>query len=153
VGKPLVPNAFAHERGRHFLAIEYVLMHTDDQDLFVIRPVEDAYAPALWQTLGVAPHEIMIEVFTRWLLERKDLTALWIYARHHMFDRPVLAGCIHRLKDEQQRPAVLRVKHFLLLSEPNGAALKQFGRFSFFQLQSAGVAGIEVFQPKILAFG
>src|SRR5262245_22427467 len=36
VGKPLVPDAFAHERGRQFLALEYFLSHTDDQYLFVV---------------------------------------------------------------------------------------------------------------------
>src|SRR5215831_15069842 len=70
-----------------------------------------------------------------------------------MLDRSILAGCIHRLKDEQQRPAVLRVKHFLLFSEPNGAALSQFGRFSFVHFQSAGVARIEIFKAKTLAVG
>src|SRR5262252_4644308 len=70
-----------------------------------------------------------------------------------MLDRSVLAGRIHRLKDEQQRPAVLRVKHFLLFGEPNGAALKKLGCVSLVHLQAAGVAGIEVFQAEILAFG
>ena len=36
VGKPLIPDVFAHELWRQFLAFEYLLMHTNDQNLFVI---------------------------------------------------------------------------------------------------------------------
>ena len=58
----------------------------------------------------------------RRLLERGHLAALRIDARHDVLDRAVLAGRIHRLEDEQQRPAVLRVQHVLLLGEPLHAA-------------------------------
>src|SRR5262245_49033470 len=69
-----------------------------------------------------------------------------------MLDRAVLAGCIHRLEDEQQRPPVLGVKHVLLLCEPLCASLKEFGRLALLQLQPTGVARIIVLQPKALAF-
>src|SRR4029078_9170806 len=126
VGKPFIPDMFAHELWRQFLPFEYFRMHTDDQNLFVILAVENSYASALRQTFGVTPHEIMVEVLARGLLEREDLAPLGVYARHDVFDRSVLAGRIHRLKDQQYGPAVLRVEHFLLLGEPLVAALKTF---------------------------
>src|SRR5215469_276857 len=69
-----------------------------------------------------------------------------------MPDRAVLACCIHRLENQQQRPAILGIKHVLLLCEPLGTALKEFGRLALAHLQSAGVAGIKVLQLKTLAF-
>jgi hypothetical protein len=37
------------------------------------------------------------------MFEAEYLAALWIDAGHHMFDRAVLAGGIHRLEDQQHR--------------------------------------------------
>src|SRR5262247_741958 len=67
-----------------------------------------------------------------------------------MLDRAVLARCIHRLEDEQQRPAILGIKHLLLLREPLDASSKEFGRLALVH-QPAGVAGIMVLQLKALA--
>ena len=36
---------------------------------------------------------------------------------HHVFDGAVLAGRIHSLKNEQYRPAILRIKNVLQLCE------------------------------------
>jgi hypothetical protein len=58
-----------------------------------------------------------------------------------VLDRAVFASRVHRLEDEQQRPAILGVKHILLLCEPLGAALEEFGRLALVQLEAAGVAG------------
>ena len=68
-----------------------------------------------------------------------------------MLNRAVLTRCIHRLKDEQQRPAILSVKYVLLFCEPLGALLKEFRRLRLAQ-QPAGVVGIIVLQLKSLAF-
>ena len=70
-----------------------------------------------------------------------------------MLDRAVLAGGIHRLEDEQQRPAVLGVEHVLLFREPLGAARKQLGRLALAQLEAARIPGIEVLQTEALALG
>ena len=47
----------------------------------------------------------------------------------------------------------LGVKDVLLLREPFGSALEEFGRLAFIQLQTAGVARVEVLQLKALALG
>src|SRR5262249_29202510 len=84
---------------------------------------------------------------------RGHLTALGIDARHHVLDRSVLAGGVHRLKDEQQRPAVLRVEHLLLLSEPLGPATQEIGRLAFLHFEAKGIARVDVRQPEALALG
>ena len=126
-------------------------MHAHDQDLLVVRTVEDADAPALGQALDVAPHEIVVEVFPRGLLEREHLASLRIDARHDVLDGAVLARRIHRLKHKQQGPAVLRVEHVLLFREPLGAASEKFGRLALAQLQAAGVCRIDALQAEALA--
>ena len=70
-----------------------------------------------------------------------------------MLDGAVLAGRVHGLKNQQQRPAILGVEDVLFLCEPLGSAPEQRGRIAFVQLQPAGVAGVEVLQLKAFAFG
>src|SRR5262249_54396951 len=124
-----------------------------DEDLLVVRPVEDADPSPLGQALGVTPHEVVVQILARGLFEREDLAALWIYSRHDVLDGAILAGRVHRLKYEQQRPAVLGVEHVLLLCEPFAAALQEVDRLAFVQLQATRVARIEILQSKALAFG
>src|SRR6516162_3799751 len=47
VGEPLIPDFFANVRRGQPLASENLGVHAHDQDLFVVRTVEDADAPAL----------------------------------------------------------------------------------------------------------
>src|SRR5262245_16705350 len=70
-----------------------------------------------------------------------------------MLNRAVLARRIHRLKNEQQGPLVLRVQHVLLLREPLGAASEQFGCLALAQLQVASVSRIDAVQAKALSLG
>src|SRR5262249_20575537 len=94
----LVPDVLRHQLARQALARQHLRMHPRNQHILVVRAVEDADAPALRQRLGDAPEKIMIELFGARLLEGMDLAALRIDARHHVLDRAVLAGRIHRLK-------------------------------------------------------
>ena len=65
----------------------------------------------------------------------------------------VLAGCVHRLKHEKQRQAVLGVKHILLFREPVCAKREQLSRRALIKLEVAGVARIEIAQAEALALG
>ncbi len=105
-------------------------MHAHDEDLLVVGPVEDPDPPPLREALGVAPHEVVGEVLGRGLLEREDLTALRIDARHDVLDGAVLAGRVHGLENEQQRPAILGGEDVLFLCEPLGSALEKRGRLA-----------------------
>ena len=73
--------------------------------------------------------------------------------RHAVLDRAILASCDHRLKDDQQRPAILGVEHVLLLGEPLGTAMEELNRVGLVHLQTARIDRIEVLQLKALAFG
>ena len=55
VFEPLIPDLLPHERRRNFLPLQNLRMHPHHQHLFVIRTVENADVPALWQFVGRAP--------------------------------------------------------------------------------------------------
>src|SRR5262245_23101839 len=80
VEESLIPDAFAHERWRQLLSLQNMLMHAHHEDLFVVRSVENPDSSPLGQALDVTPEKVMIEVLPRWLLERENLAALWIYS-------------------------------------------------------------------------
>jgi hypothetical protein len=65
----------------------------------------------------------MIQLLNRRRLERSDLAALRIDARHNVLDGAVLAGGVHGLKDEQHGPAILRIERVLQLGERCNAHL------------------------------
>src|SRR5579871_482457 len=117
IEQPLVPDALAHELRRQLLLLQDILVYTHHEDLLVVGSVENPDPPPLGQALDVAPEKIVVEVLRRGLLERKDLAALRIHPRHHVLDGPVLAGRVHRLEHQEQRPAPLGIKDVLLLGE------------------------------------
>ena len=80
-----------------------------------------------------------------------NLAALRIHARHHVLDRPVFAGRIHRLEDEQHRPAILRVEHVLAIprAPPRRFAAPPLRGFVFGR-EFAGIAGIYIFKAEFL---
>ena len=100
-------------------------MDPDDEHLLVVRAVEDADAAALGQRLHVAPEEIVVELLVRRLLEAEDLAALRVHARHHVLDRAVLAGGVHRLKDDQHGVDVGRIEQLLRLGQLGGVRLQE----------------------------
>ena len=93
----------------------------------------------------------MVELLGGGMLEAGDLAALGVDARHDVLDRAVLAGGVHRLEDEQDRPAIGRVEPVLglgqrrdvlgedLLGEPLALGLGQRG--------VAGPRGVVILEP------
>ena len=92
-------------------------MDPDHQHLLVVRAVEDADPAALGQGPRVPPEEVVVELLGRGLLEAEDLAALRVDARHHVLDRAVLAGGVHRLEDQQDRPGIRGVEPVLGLGQ------------------------------------
>src|SRR5262252_1670972 len=80
IGEPLVPYAIADQGFGNLLLLEDLLVHAHNQDLLVIGAVEYPDPPALGQTLGIPPHEVVVEVLLGGLLERENLAALRIHA-------------------------------------------------------------------------
>ena len=94
-----------------------------------------------------APHEIVVEFLGRRLLERGDLAALRIDALEHALDRAVLAGGVHALEDQQQRPAVLRVELFLEIVQPLAVGLDDL--LALVLVEAALLVGLVRLQVKL----
>ena len=91
----------------------------------------------------------MVEFLGGRRLERRHLAALRIHARHHVLDRAVLAGGVHRLEDEQHGPAILRVEPVLQLREGGAPENERLLRARLLLgAQAAGVARIGVLQRE-----
>ena len=96
------------------------------------------------------PQEIVVELLRRRRLERIHLAALRIDARHHVLDGAVFPGGVHRLEDQQHRPAVLRVELFLQLLQPGHTPLQPLlGLLP--RGNRARVAGIHILQAESAA--
>src|SRR5262245_51323114 len=69
-----------------------------------------------------------------------------------MFDGPILASGIHRLKDQKNCPAVLRVEHILQFGECLDPFMQHLLRLRLvISLQPRSVVGINVLEPKSFA--
>ncbi len=95
-----------------------------DQDLLVVRAVEDADASSLGESPGGAPQEVMVELLGARLLEGEDLAAGGVDAGHDGANGPILACGVHRLEDEEQRVAVVGVEPALEVVEFVDAVLE-----------------------------
>src|SRR5262249_12655674 len=115
---------------------------------------EDADPPALGQTFHAPPQEVVCQVFRRRGLEGVDLAALRVDAGHDVLDGTVLAGRVHRLEDEQHRPAVVGVEDVLQLGQRLDAGPQRFrGARLVLVAQLARVAGREVLEAELGAHG
>src|SRR5262249_4823589 len=113
-------------------------------------------AAALGQAAHVAPEKVVIQLLSRRFLEAEHLAALRIHAGHDVLDRPVLAGCIHRLQHNQEAIAIVGVEQLLRLGEilqvllqaPAGP-LPDVLLTERLHLRSLGPAGIVVLEPDL----
>ena len=88
-------------------------MHTDDEDLFIIGPVEYADTPPFGHLFHRPPEIIMGEFLRRRGLEAYNLAPLRVHAGHDVLDDPVLPRRVHRLEYQEQGVGVLRVEDVL----------------------------------------
>ena len=103
--------------------------------------------PRCGSAFDAAPHEIVGEFARRRLLERSDLAALRIDAVEDALDRAVLAGRVHALKDQQQRPAILGVQLLLKIAQPLAVAIENF--FGLVLVETALLIGLVRFQMEL----
>ena len=138
---------FVTRRARQPLPLEDLRVHAHDQHFFVVRPIEDPDPAALGQASRRPPEKVVVEVVLRRRLERVDLTALRIDARHHVLDGAVFPCGVHRLEDEEQPPAILRVELFLQLLQPADTPLQPLiGLLP--RGNRARIAGIHILQAE-----
>ncbi len=127
-------------------------MHANDQHLFVIRTVEDADLAALRHDFVRAPEVAVVEFLSARGLEGMNVAALRIEAGHDVFYDAVFSSGIHRLQDDEQRPAILRVKLFLHAAQQLHAVVEQLGG-AFLVVEFAGIGWIEILQTKLFLSG
>ena len=149
VAVALLPDPVRDQPWRQLLMREDLGVHAHHEHLLVVRAVEDADTPALGQGAIAAPQVIVIQLLVRGHLERVDLAALRVHARHDVLDGAVLPGGVHRLEDQQHPPAVLRVELVLQLGQRVDADLQRLLRARLvFPPESARVGRIDVLEPE-----
>ena len=85
-------------------------------------------SPRAGQRRLAAPEPVVRQLGPRRLLERRHVHALRVEPAHDVPDRAVLAGRVHRLEDDQQRPAVLGIEALLQLAETLDVLRAPLGR-------------------------
>ena len=75
-------------------------MHAHDEDFFIVRTVENPDSSSFRKAVHIAPEKVMFELSVAWVLKAEHLATLRVNAGHHMADNPILAGSVHRLKDQ-----------------------------------------------------
>jgi hypothetical protein len=125
-------------------------MHADDERFLVVAAIENADAPAFRHAFHATPQVIVVEVFGGWRLEGEDFAALRVDPGHDVFDGAVLPCRIHGLKDEQHRPAILRVEHVLQRRQRFDASGEQLlGARLVFGPIAERVTGIDVLEAEV----
>ena len=87
------------------------------EDFFVMGSIEDTDPSSFRQSQGRPPKKIMSKFLFARRLERAHFATLWIETRHHMRDDAILAGSVHPLQHDQNRPMSVGVEAFLQLRE------------------------------------
>ena len=128
-------------------------MDANHQHLLVVAAVEDADVAACRKRPIGAPQEVVRQFLGSRRLEAGHLHTLRIYARHHVLDRAVLAGSVHRLQHAQHGPFILCIQ--LLLQR--GQTLHILGQHDFrlllCQQVIRGVGRVELDETETVALG
>ena len=146
------PNMFGNETVGEFLRAKKCWMNANDEDFLVVRAVENANFAAFGNDFVVAPKIVVIQFFVTGRFEGVDIAALRIHARHDVLDDAIFSCGVHALKNEQKRPPVLRVKHFLEVAEAGDAVFEQV-LCGVLVLDVVPICGIVILQAKLFAFG
>jgi len=86
-------------------------MHPHYQHFLVIRSVENSDLPSSRNNLVLSPKKVVGPVSSiRGRLKGIHVASLRIDSRHYLLDRSVFARSIHALKNQQQRPLILRIQ-------------------------------------------
>ncbi len=137
----LFPDSIAHQVASQLLAFEQLGVHPDDENVLVIRSVEDRNLALGGQHFGGPPQEVVRDVFVGRHLEGHHAGTLWIESAHHVSDQAVLAAGIHPLQHEQQRVPPVGVEKVLQLEQPAELPL-QVGLAALFGSEGTGVGRI-----------
>jgi hypothetical protein len=93
------------------------LVDVRDEDVFVVRTVEDLDHSASGD-LGVdAPEEVMQGLLGGGLPKAGYVAALWIDAREDVADGPIFAGRVHALQNDQESLLLACIENLLQVGE------------------------------------
>src|SRR5262249_4525353 len=140
---PARPHVAVSCRRRQLLALEDLRMDADDENLLVVRAVEDRDLPACREALRVTPEKVVVDLLRGRLAEAVDDDALGIDAAHHVTDRAVLATGVERLKRHEEPVRVLCRESLLVVPEHLDARLEKALRVALLR-EISRVRGIEV---------
>ena len=146
--EPLLPDVLGDQLRGDLLVGKNFRMHPRHQAFFIIGAVEDADAATLRQRNRAAPQEIMIEFVGGRLLERMDVATLRIDALEYALDRAVLTRRVHALKDQEHRPAVLRVEFFLKIVQAFPVGFENL--FGLLLVETALLVGLVRFELELV---
>src|SRR5436309_1367774 len=150
VFEALLPDFLGHKLFRNFLPFEQLGMNAHHKDFFIVRAVENPDPSALRKMLIRPPQVVVIELFFARSFEGSNLASLRIHSRHDVLDDAVFPGRIHRLKNQQHGPAVLRIELFLKMAQQFHASREHsFG--VLFRFQRARVVRVEILQAEFAA--
>jgi hypothetical protein len=98
-------------------------MHANNENVLVVRPVEDADDAGTRQRCPNPPEEITGELFPDRWTERLDRDALGIYLAQHVPYCATLSGRVHALQDDEDTAALagpaFRVEALLQIGQPS----------------------------------
>src|ERR1700758_102635 len=99
----------------NFLGNEFV--HPHDQNIFVLRTIEDADRAFFRYCLVNTPKEVVGQLFAIWYLKRGHRTALRTDTGHHVANGSVFASSIHALQNDQKCAFFFGVEQILQIIE------------------------------------
>ena len=108
------------------------------------------YVNELTQDYGDEGRKAVTELLRRWDLERRDRAALRVERLHHLGDRPVLAGRVDALEDDQDR--TLRFRPEPILEGPQSLHLAHGRRDRGRLVAAVRRAGIHPFETDARAW-
>src|SRR5262249_22245981 len=103
-------------------------MQAHDEHFLVVGTIEDADLAAFGKYSTVPPEIVVVEFLGGWSFEAGDSAPLRVETGHHMFNGPVFARCVHRLKVDQQGVSILRMQFALELRQELDALAKTLRR-------------------------
>ena len=100
-------------------------MNPNDKHLFVVRAVEDRDLSARRDRGRVPPQVVVSKLLSRGYFEPVDRDALRVDSTHHMADRAVLAGSVHRLQNHEHTVCRLCCEPRLEVGQQRNPLLEQ----------------------------
>jgi hypothetical protein len=128
------------------------IVHPHDEDVFVMRAVEDDDLALGRRPLMRAPEKVVRRFLGARLLETEHRRALRIHAAEQVADDAILAGRVERLQDDQQRLVAVGVEQGLQLGHARDVFLDLRQRL-FRRGMATGVRRVDGGQLEFLARG